>query len=235
MDYQELIKFYEANVEILQILKSLRKRGEDFYKDFKIPELKIELSNSFFEMNKAEICNNLAEFFFQLQKQIEAIIDYTIKELITFDKVKSDSKTMNILDKDGNQIKLGTSLFNIQNDASFESKIDAMDYRKIAITTKLNIFYVYLVSNNPNARNPNGTFVRNSTKFNIYSINTMVAFRNKLSHGNVELTDAQKKSITDAQQKNEDNLYFFYGSYYGLLYEIVSKVNNVKETKTFLL
>jgi hypothetical protein len=63
----------------------------------------------------------------------------------------------------------------------------------------------------------------------------MVAFRNKLSHGNVELTDSQKKSISDAEKKNEDNLYFFYGSYYGLLYDIVSKVNNIKDTKIFLL
>lgn len=234
MDYQELIKFYEANVEILQILKSLRKRGEDFYKNFKVPELIPELSNSFFEMNKAETCNNLAGFFFQLQKQIEAIIDYTIKEMITLDKIKSDSKTVNISDNNGINVKLGTSLFNIENNEFFDTKIDAIDYKKISITTKLNIFYVYLVSNNPNEKNAKG-FVRNSTKYNIYSINTMVAFRNKLSHGNVELTDAQKKSISDAEKKNEDNLYFFYGSYYGLLYDIVSRVNNTKDTKIFLL
>ncbi|OJV30071.1 MAG: hypothetical protein BGO32_02495 [Bacteroidetes bacterium 37-13] len=234
MDYKELIKFYEANVEILQILKSLRKRGEDFYKNFKVTELIPELSNSFFEMNKAEICNNLAEFFFQLQKQIEAIIDYTIKELITLDKIKADSKAVEILDVNGNKIKLGASLFNIENDELFESKIDAIDYKKISITTKINIFYAYLISKNPNEKNDKG-FVRNSTKFNIYSINTMVAFRNKLSHGNVELTESQKKSIGDAEKKNEDNLYFFYGNYYRLLYEIVSKVNNVKDSKTFLL
>lgn len=233
MDYQELIKFYEANVEILQILKSLRKRGEDFYKSFKVPELIPELSNSFFEMNKAETCNNLSGFFFQLQKQIEAIIDYTIKKLITLDKIKSDAKTVEIYDSNGIKVKLGTSLFNIENNESFNSKIDTIDYKKISITTKLNIFYAYLISNNPYEKNSKG-FVRNSTKYSIYSINTMVAFRNKLSHGNVELTDAQKKSISDAEKKNEDNLYFFYSNYYGLLYDIVSKVNKIKDTKTFL-
>lgn len=234
MDYQELIKFYEANVEILQILKSLRKRGDDFYKNFKVLELIPELSNSFFEMNKAEICNDLAGFFFQLQKQIEAIIDYTIKKLITLDKIKADSKTVDITDNNGKLVKLGTSLFNFENNENFISKIDKIDYKTISITTKLNIFYVYLISKNPNEKNDKG-FVRNSTKYNIYSINTMVAFRNKLSHGNVELTDAQKKSITDAEKKNKDNLYFFYNNYYGLLYDIVSKVNNIRDTKVFLL
>lgn len=63
----------------------------------------------------------------------------------------------------------------------------------------------------------------------------MVAFRNKLSYGNVELIESQKKSIADAEKKNEDDLYFFYGNYYGLLNDIVSKVNNIKDSRTFLL
>lgn len=238
MEYQEIVKFYEANLEMLQILKSLKKRGDDFYKDFKVAELKAELSNLFFEMNKAEICNNLPEYFFQLQKQIEILLDYTIKELIKFDKVKNDSKSVDIQDKDGNHIKLGTWLFNIENKEDFNSEVDAIDFKKISISTKLNIFYVYVISRNPNEKTNikgNQKFKRNFGEFNIYITNTMIAFRNKMSHGNVELTEGQIKSIEDAKKKNDENLYFFYVNYQKLLYSIVSKVNLKVTNPTFLI
>jgi hypothetical protein len=238
MDYQEIVKFYEANLEILQILKSLKKRGDDFYKDFKVTYLKPELSNSFFEMNKAEICNNLQEYFFQLQKQIETLLDYTIKELIKFDKVKKDSKSFEIQDKDGNPIKLGTWLFNIENKDDYNSKIEAIDFKKIPISTKLNIFYVYVISKNPNEKitsSETQKFKRNLGEFNFFTTNTMIAFRNKMSHGNVELTESQIKLIEDAEKKNEENLYFFFVNYQKLLYSIVSKVNSLVTNPTFLI
>ncbi len=265
MEYNEVIKFYETNLEILQILKSLEKRSTDFYKKFSVDSLKAELASCFFEMNKAEICNNLPEYFFHLQKQIEIIIDYSIKNIITIDKIKEDSKTI-FIDSDEGKTPLGKFLFAYnyppeknenkiysyiknrdrwefkiqpQNEAlingfvainfeewskamisQFEGDLEKIEFNKIPVSQKLNIFYAYYISKNPNEKKDN-VFTRNKI-LSIYTTNTMIAFRNQHSHGNVDLKQNQSDLINAAKVKNLDNLYFFYNEYYKILYAIVS-------------
>lgn len=268
MDNIELIKFYESNLELLQILKSIRKRSIDFYNNFKVSELKDELSLTFFEMNKAEICNNLPVFFFNLQKQIEIIIDYSIKNKITMEKLRNNSMNHFIPNDDGSEIPIGCYFFNFEyppakedtskkylikksdkgntsfkvvdsnenfNEYShcsfgewsselkkqFQTNINGIQFQKIAISNKINIFYCYFICSKPYEKNEKG-YSRRTWELNYTITNTVLAFRNLHSHGNAELTPNQKKLIQEAISENKSNQYTFYDKYYKTLEKLVS-------------
>lgn len=281
MDNIELLNFYESNLELLQILKSIKKRSIDFYNNFRVSELKNELSLTFFEMNKAEICNNLPVFFFNLQKQIEIIIDYSIKSKITMEKLRYNSINHFVLNDDGIKIPIGCYFFNYEyptekedtskrylikklergntsfkvvdnnqtlNEYSqisfgewslelkkqFQSNVNNIQFPKIAISNKINIFYCYFICSNPYEKNDKG-FFRRTWELNYTATNTVLAFRNLHSHGNAELTPNQKKLIQETRSENNQNQYIFYYNYYKLLENVVSYFNKAIDSNRLLI
>ncbi|WP_205503388.1 hypothetical protein [Rufibacter psychrotolerans] len=285
MEINSLVKFYEDNLENLQLLRCIRKKAEDFYKELVTPKIKEDLVLCFFEMEKAAALNNLDRFFFNLQKQIEILIDYAIKNLITLERIKIDSKTKKILDIDGNETLLADEFFSIKYkvESHDESKkfiksstgdnilftsieaskelpegaveitysewvkenklnqltkyIDELQFQSLSISNKLNIFFIYLISNDPNKKEYNGKFdtTIRQQKLSYKSTNSINAFRIRYSHGNAELTEKQLEYIKEVEENNKRNLYFFYINYYKVLNTIYTSFNKNMKSSTLLM
>ncbi|GEO03352.1 hypothetical protein AAE02nite_10160 [Adhaeribacter aerolatus] len=285
MEINTLVKFYEDNLENLQLLRCVRKKADDFYKYLFVPDLKNELVLCFFDMDKAAMFNNLDKFFFNLQKQIEIIIDYSLKSIITLDKLKLDSKTKKIKDRLGNDKLLGEELFDkkcnvpskqlgkryliglkynevyfkiidsnnqVPNNAkeitynewarrNRETKlfeyIDSFKFQDLSINTKITIFFIYFISNEPYKKVNNGAFEETlrHVKLNTKITYAMQPFRIRYSHGNADLKEWQLDIIKEVEEKNLDNLYFFYNEYYQALYSIYSAFNRTGKNSSLLI
>ena len=203
------ISFYENNSEYMQFLKTCKLQAESYYSklDKDKCNFKDELIDCYFQMERGKQTNNLNLFFTNIHKQIEILINSSILDIITINKLKSDLDNKKIKNYNKEEKFLWESgVFYIKDGTSREYEKFKTNpiISNLSFTSKINIFYVYFIG---------GSFSDNTLRIkslNFKITNNINDLRNYFNHGNYQGSEKQMKIISTVKKENDDNLMWFY-------------------------
>ena len=217
------ISFYENNSEHMQFLKTCKLQALSYYSKLDSDKItfKDELVEYYFQMERGKCTNNLSIFFSNIHKQIEILVNSSITDIISIDKLKEDLESKRV--KNYKNEELWKNIFYIKDgetDSTEYSTFKKTSKRsRLSYTSKINIFYFYFIGGNES----NDSYRKKY--FNYYSTNDINLMRNYFNHGYYQGSEENTERIKQIKQNNTNNLVWFYRKYLTILYSIIKAYN----------